>query len=152
MPITAVAFLLTWLLPEVRLRTTTQATDAGHTFAMPAARSSQEEIERALHLLASRDSRSLIYRRLADRVGIALDPLCCWLLFRLGNSSLSRQNFPAASFIHPSQHNYLTKKKWYIYFLWDEQETRVIFSKRAVCLNMSLIATSACTLSFVVRN
>jgi len=77
-PIAAVAFLLTWLLPEVRLRTTAQATDVGHTFAMPAARSSQEEIERALHVLASRDSRSLIYRRLADRAGVALDPLSCW--------------------------------------------------------------------------
>jgi len=82
-PIAAVAFLLTWHLPEVRLRTTTQATDVGHTFTISAARSSQEEIERALHVLASRDSRSLIYRRLAGRVGIALDPLCCWLLFRI---------------------------------------------------------------------
>jgi hypothetical protein len=42
------------LIPEVRLRTTTQATDVGHTFAMPMARSSQEEIERALQVLASR--------------------------------------------------------------------------------------------------
>jgi hypothetical protein len=73
-PIATVAFLLTWLLPEVRLRTTAQETDVGHTFAMPTARSSQEEIERALHVLASRDSRSLTYRRLADRAGVALDP------------------------------------------------------------------------------
>jgi Na+/melibiose symporter-like transporter len=55
-PMVALAFLLSWLLPEVRLRTTTQATDVGHTFAMPTARSSQEEIERALHVLTSRDS------------------------------------------------------------------------------------------------
>jgi MFS family permease len=82
-PITAVAFILTWLLPEVQLRTTTQATDVGHTFAMPAARSSQEEMERALHVLASRDSRYLMFRRLAARAGVALDPLCCWLLFRI---------------------------------------------------------------------
>jgi DNA-binding MarR family transcriptional regulator len=82
-PITAVAFILTWLLPEVQLRTTTQATDVGHTFAMPAARSSQEEMERALHVLASRDSRYLMFRRLAARAAVALDPLCCWLLFRI---------------------------------------------------------------------
>jgi DNA-binding MarR family transcriptional regulator len=82
-PITVVAFILTWLVPEVRLRTTTQATDVGCTFAMPAARSSQEEIERALHVLASRDSRYLIFSRLAARAGVALDPLCCWLLFRI---------------------------------------------------------------------
>ena len=39
------------------------------------------------------------------------------LLRRVATNLLSRQNFPAASFIHPSQHDYLTKKKWYIYFL-----------------------------------
>ena len=82
-PIIAVAFILSWLLPEVRLRTTAQATDVGHTFAMPTARTSQEEIERALHVLASRDSRDLIYRRLAARAGVDLDPSSTWLLFRL---------------------------------------------------------------------
>jgi EmrB/QacA subfamily drug resistance transporter len=82
-PISAVAFILTWFLREVRLRTTAQATDVGHTFAMPTARSSQEEIERALHVLASRESKERIYRRLATRAGVDLDPLSCWLLFRL---------------------------------------------------------------------
>ncbi len=82
-PIVAVAFLLSWLFPEVRLRTTTQATDMGHTFAMPTARTSQQEIERALHVLTSRDSLDRLYRRLAARVGVDLDPLSSWLLFRL---------------------------------------------------------------------
>ena len=92
-PIAAIAFILSWLLPEVRLRTTAQATDVGHTFAMPTARSSQEEIERALHVLANRDSRSLIYRRLAERAGVALDPLSCWLLFRIQDQEpISQEN------------------------------------------------------------
>jgi len=82
-PIVAVAFMLSWLLPEVRLRTTTQATDLGHTFAMPTTRTSQQEIERALHVLTSRDSLDRIYRRLVTRVGVDLDPLSSWLLFRL---------------------------------------------------------------------
>src|SRR5205807_7689807 len=73
-PMVALAFLLSWLLPEVRLRTTTQATDVGHTFAMPTTRTSQQEIERALHVLTSRDSLDQLYRRLAARAGIALDP------------------------------------------------------------------------------
>ena len=81
-PIAALAFILSWLLPEVRLRTTTQATDVGHTFAMPTARTSQEEIERALHVLASRDSLVQLYRRLAARAGVDLDPRSTWLLFR----------------------------------------------------------------------
>jgi hypothetical protein len=81
-PMVALAFLLSWLLPEVRLRTTTQATDMGHTFAMPTTRTSQQEIERALHVLTSRDSLDQLYRRLATRAGIELDPLSTWLLFR----------------------------------------------------------------------
>ncbi len=81
-PIVAVAFLLSWLLPEVRLRTTTQATDVGHTFAMPTTRTSQQEIERALHVLTSRDGLDQLYRRFAARAGIELDPLSIWLLFR----------------------------------------------------------------------
>ncbi len=55
----------------------------GHTFAMPTARSSQEEIEQALHVLASRESLDQIYRRLATRAGVDLDPHSTWLLFRL---------------------------------------------------------------------
>ncbi|HEV2581380.1 MAG TPA: hypothetical protein VGT44_11065, partial [Ktedonobacteraceae bacterium] len=82
-PSVAVAFMLSWLLPEVRLRTTTQATDVGHTFAMPTTRTSQQEIERALHVLTSRESQDQLYRRLAARVGVDLDPLPTWLLFRL---------------------------------------------------------------------
>jgi DNA-binding MarR family transcriptional regulator len=82
-PMVAVAFLLSWLLPEVRLRTTTQATDMGHTFAMPTTRTSQQEIERALHVLTSRDSLDQLYRRLGARAGIELDPLNTLLLFRL---------------------------------------------------------------------
>src|SRR3989442_1726458 len=116
MPIAAVAFILSWLLPEVRLRTTTQATDVGHTFAMPTARSSQEEIERALHVLASRDSLFQIYRRLAARAGVALDPLSCWLLFRLqdqtplSQESLAHRFHVPADRLTPSIESLLQKK------------------------------------------
>ena len=82
-PMVAAAFLLSWLLLEVRLRTTTQATDVGHTFAMPTTRTSQQEIERALHVLTSRESQVQRYRQLATRAGVDLAPLSTWLLFRL---------------------------------------------------------------------
>ncbi|MFL5652860.1 MAG: MFS transporter [Ktedonobacteraceae bacterium] len=102
-PIVAVAFILSWLLPEVRLRTTTQATDMGHTFAMPTTRTSQQEIERALHVLTSRDSLDRLYRRLTARAGIELDPLSTWLLFRFqeqapiaGATLAKRFHVPAA--------------------------------------------------------
>src|SRR2546423_4159503 len=102
-PIVAVAFILSWLLPEVRLRTTTQATDMGHTFAMPTTRTSQQEIERALHVLTSCDSLDQLYHRLAARAGIVLDPLSTWLLFRFqeqapiaGATLAKRFHVPAA--------------------------------------------------------
>jgi DNA-binding MarR family transcriptional regulator len=82
-PIAALAFVLSWLLPEVPMRTTTQATDVGQTFAMPTARSSQQEIERALNVLSSRDSLEQLYRRLAARAGVELEARPIWLLFRL---------------------------------------------------------------------
>jgi hypothetical protein len=75
------AFALPWLLREVPLRATSQATDPGQTYAMPTARTSQEEIARALCVLASRESRRRVYERIAARAGLALDPPACWLLF-----------------------------------------------------------------------
>src|SRR5258708_20061558 len=50
---------------------------------MRSSRTSQEESERSLHVLTSRDTLDRIYCRLAARVGVDLDPLSSWLLFRL---------------------------------------------------------------------
>ncbi|MGH2388561.1 MAG: MFS transporter, partial [Chloroflexota bacterium] len=77
------AFALTWLLREVPLRATSQATDPGQTYAMPTARTSREEIERALGVLAGRETRRRVYTRIAARAGLALDPSSSWLLFRI---------------------------------------------------------------------
>ena len=82
-PISALAFALTWLLPEVALRTTNTAVDPGETFAMPADRTSLQEVEHAICVLAQREHRADLYRRLADRAGLALDPKACWLLYRI---------------------------------------------------------------------
>jgi EmrB/QacA subfamily drug resistance transporter len=102
-PIAALAFVLSWLLPEVRLRTTTQATDVGQTFAMPTARSSQQEIERALHVLTSRASLDQLYRRLAARAGVDLDPRSTWLLFRLQEQAPISQQRLAQRFQVPAE-------------------------------------------------
>ena len=102
-PIAALAFVLSWLLPEARLRTTTQATDVGQTFAMPTARSSQQEIERALHVLTSRDSLDQLYRQLAARAGVDLDPRSTWLLFRLQEQAPISQQSLAQRFQVPAE-------------------------------------------------
>jgi EmrB/QacA subfamily drug resistance transporter len=83
-PIAAVAFFLTWLLPEVPLRATTRAVDPGSAYAMPEARTSLQEVERALAVLVRRESRGDMYRRLAARAGLQLEPEGCWLLYRIG--------------------------------------------------------------------
>jgi DNA-binding MarR family transcriptional regulator len=53
-------------------------------------------------VLASRDSLFLIYRRLAARAGVALDPLSCWLLFRLQDQTPLSQESLAQRFHVPA--------------------------------------------------
>lgn len=86
-PIGIIAFVLTWLLPEIELRTTTGAVDAGETFAMPAERSSAEELERAITVLDSRENRHALYADLSRRAGLDLGPHECWLLYRIDDHS-----------------------------------------------------------------
>jgi len=74
------AFLLAWLIPQVPLRETAQATDPGETFAMVGGRSSAQELERALSLLANREDRAHAYERLSKMANVDLDPSSCWML------------------------------------------------------------------------
>ena len=83
-PIAAFAFLISWLLPEVRLRKTVAATDSSHTYGMPTERTSAQELERGLAVLARREDRVALYRRIADRAGLAgLRPAAACLLTRI---------------------------------------------------------------------
>jgi EmrB/QacA subfamily drug resistance transporter len=79
-PIAGVAFLLTWLLPELTLRKTTEATHSGDVFALPTDRSSLKEMERALTVLARKQNRPELFRRLAARAHVDLEPVLSWLL------------------------------------------------------------------------
>jgi EmrB/QacA subfamily drug resistance transporter len=82
-PIGAVAFGLTWLLPELKLRKTTEAVDPGDTFALPKHRSSVQELERALTVLATREHRRELFARLTARAQLSLEPVVSWLLLRI---------------------------------------------------------------------
>ena len=79
-----IAFCLAWLLPELPLRTTSQAPDPGQGLEGAHDDNALREMERALSLLAERDQRWDLYRRLATRAGLDLDPPELWLLSRLG--------------------------------------------------------------------
>jgi len=82
--IAVLAFLLTWLLPELTLRTTTQAPDLGKGFEAARDDDALRELERALSVLAGREQRWQLHQRLAARAAVELAPPELWLLARLG--------------------------------------------------------------------
>lgn len=87
-PIGVAAFLASWLLPEVPLRTTVGNDPAGS--APPQGRTSLQEVEQALCRLLRRENRGDMYRRLAARATVDLEPPPTWLLYRFeGEPQLS---------------------------------------------------------------
>jgi EmrB/QacA subfamily drug resistance transporter len=82
-PIGAAAFALSWTLPELKLRRTAGALDARQTFTMPIHPSSAQEVERALTTIARRENRRELFRRLAARAGLDVEPAVAWLLLRI---------------------------------------------------------------------
>ncbi len=85
-PISAVAFALTWLLKEVPLRKAASVPDPAQVVAptaMPAARDSADEVARALSVLAGKEDRVRVYEELAKAASVSLDARSTWVLFRL---------------------------------------------------------------------
>ena len=78
------AFLLTWLLREIPLRTTARAPDPGAGFHGAREDNSLRELERALSVLGGREHRWERYEHFAQQAGLSLDPAELWLLARLG--------------------------------------------------------------------
>ncbi len=106
-PITAVAFALTWLLKEVPLRKTASVPDPAQVVAptaMPAARDSADEVVRALSVLARKEDRVRVYQELAKAASVSLDPRSTWVLFRLdGHPRLDLSAFAAATGVSTGQ-------------------------------------------------
>lgn len=87
-PVAALAFLLTWLLPEVELRTATRGGgdgEAGHaagaTFALPSSRTSLEELRLILWRRVGKRDPLRVYDLVAPDVG--LTPGQAWMLTRV---------------------------------------------------------------------
>jgi len=91
-PISFVAFLLSFLLPEVELRKTVQTVDLAEVQGAPQHRSSLQEIQLALERVSARENRPELYRTLAQRAGIDLPPRSCWLLYRLADQPAANVN------------------------------------------------------------
>ncbi|HEY5024683.1 MAG TPA: MFS transporter [Acidimicrobiales bacterium] len=84
-PIAAVAFALSWLLPDIELRKTVRTADPGKELGMHESRTSLEEIQLALERLAQRENRRELYTGLAQRAGLELEARPCWLLYRFAD-------------------------------------------------------------------
>src|SRR5262249_41606146 len=82
------AFLLTWLLREVPLRSTTPAEAIGESFASPHEDRADRELERILSSITSGGARARIYARILDESGLELAPDEAWLLGRLATRGM----------------------------------------------------------------
>ncbi|WP_336216953.1 MFS transporter [Nonomuraea sp. LPB2021202275-12-8] len=85
-PIMLAAFVLTWFIPQHRLRETTKAADLGEGLgATSAERSSLAEVERGLVRLADANLRKGYYARMGDLAGLeGMVPEGVWIIARLG--------------------------------------------------------------------
>ncbi len=86
-PVGALAFILTWTLQELPLRSTTKAVDPADRLAptaRPTIRTSDEELRRAISSLLRRERRREVYGGLVATAGLVLSPRAGWLLLRIG--------------------------------------------------------------------
>jgi EmrB/QacA subfamily drug resistance transporter len=86
-PFGVLAFGLSWTLKDVPLRTSTGAPDPADTLAptsRPTVRTSDQEMERALTALLSRERRRDVYARLISTASVKTTPRAAWLLLRVG--------------------------------------------------------------------
>ena len=82
--ISALGFVLTFLLREYPLREGAPAEGVGESFAMPRDATSLEELERIITLLVARENRWRLYADLARLAAIELPAPELWMLARLG--------------------------------------------------------------------
>ncbi|HEX9551908.1 MAG TPA: MFS transporter [Streptosporangiaceae bacterium] len=86
-PVAAIAFVLSWTLRELPLRSTSRAVDPADRLAptaRPTIRTSDQEMRRAVSTLFAKQRRREVYSQLVAASGIALSPQAGWLLLRLG--------------------------------------------------------------------
>jgi EmrB/QacA subfamily drug resistance transporter len=82
-PVALVAFVLSWFLREVPLRTTSSVGIGEGLGATPPGRSSVDEVERSLTRLGGEDLRRRGYERLTALAGLDLPAGSSWILTRL---------------------------------------------------------------------
>jgi EmrB/QacA subfamily drug resistance transporter len=84
--ISAVAFLLTWLLKEIPLRGPARSETIGESFAVPRDDTSLDELETIIEHSTRSENRWAALQRIARRLDLQLDPQEVWLIARLCRS------------------------------------------------------------------
>jgi predicted MFS family arabinose efflux permease/DNA-binding MarR family transcriptional regulator len=79
----ALAFLLSFALVEIPLRSSIAPEAASDAFPMPRDATSLEELERIVMRMAAKENRWRVYERAAAQAGVALEPDQLWLLARI---------------------------------------------------------------------
>lgn len=81
-----IAFLLSFAIKEVPLRTTLAAEPSNDPLQMPRDATSLEELQRIVERITSRENRWRYYQQTAERFGVDLEPDEFWLLARIGEA------------------------------------------------------------------
>jgi EmrB/QacA subfamily drug resistance transporter len=79
-PIGLLAFVLSWLIPQLPLRAAASRPDPGEAFAAPADRTSLEELRLLVWRSVDRDTRLKAHGALAALAGTELTPAQAWML------------------------------------------------------------------------
>jgi EmrB/QacA subfamily drug resistance transporter len=82
-PIGLLAFVLAWLIPEVKLRVAANRPDIGEAFALPSSRTSLEELRVLLWRAVGREDRLRAYGALSAMIGDGLTPGQTWMVSRV---------------------------------------------------------------------
>jgi EmrB/QacA subfamily drug resistance transporter len=81
--VSIVAFVASWFVKELPMRTTVTAEDIGEAFAMPRAPDSLAELARAVSVLVGRKQMRAYLQRVAAEAGVDLPLTDCWVLVHL---------------------------------------------------------------------
>jgi len=98
-PVGILAFALTWLIPEVTLRTGASSPEQGEAFGAPGGRSSYEELRLMLWREVGSQDPLKAYALLNRGLDIDLTPGQCWMLSRV-----SGERSRALSVMHDRSH------------------------------------------------
>jgi hypothetical protein len=82
-PVGALAFVLSWLIPEVTLRTAAHVPEQGEVYALPSSRTSYEELRLLLWREVGHQDPLRAYAVVVRDLDVDLTPGQCWMLARV---------------------------------------------------------------------